>query len=429
MLQLAHPQTDRSTSSLRQWGAFFVVILFVVAYKSTDALSHPQFWAEDATVFFKDQFGNALPQLFTPYAGYLHTLPRLVAWLASWLPAAKAPLIYNAGAILLCAAAITLTCRRLSLYVPVWVVALSFLAVPTSSEIFGTITNAQWFLQFTMAAYCLTPPEKSTPRWLTWARAVAIALIALTGPFSMLLLMVILGVITASFLSKRLGLDPFNGALSGFIARRDGPVLGALALGALVQAYVLVTHPPAQHEVAQPLLTALHTTFTQIVPNHIFGGDFLIDWVWIALYALIICTLIGSRKVNGTARLVVLGFLALAAVECFLPMLRIPDLEQIRPLPAADRYFYLIKVVWWWSVWLALTDGSRRSRYHATVATTALICFFAVTNLQYMRRAMLTEQDWPVHAAELAQPGTHTIPVNPPGWSITVESSGDEASR
>ncbi|WP_312930666.1 hypothetical protein, partial [Stutzerimonas nitrititolerans] len=109
---------ERSSRSLREQISFFLVILFALAYKCNDALSTPQFWAEDATVFFSDQFGHAWPQLFSPYAGYLHTLPRLVAWAASWLSPGKAPLIYNAAAIVLCALAIALTCRRLRNYLP-----------------------------------------------------------------------------------------------------------------------------------------------------------------------------------------------------------------------------------------------------------------------------------------------------------------------
>lgn len=122
-------------------------------------------------------------------------------------------------------------------------------------------------------------------------------------------------------------------------------------------------------------------------------------------------------------RLLVLGFLALAAMECFAPMLRVTDLTPMYPLAAADRYFYLMKVVCWWAVWLTLSSGTRCSGAKATVMTTALICLFAVTNLQYMRRGVFIDFAWRGHATGLKEPGLHTISVNPPGWSVTVESA------
>ncbi|MDH6332303.1 hypothetical protein M2299_003157 [Stenotrophomonas sp. 1278] len=413
---------ERSSRSLREQISFFLVILFALAYKCNDALSTPQFWAEDATVFFSDQFGHAWPQLFSPYAGYLHTLPRLVAWAASWLSPGKAPLIYNAAAIVLCALAIALTCRRLRNYLPPWIVALSFLAVPTSGEIFGTITNAQWFLQFTMAAYCLAPAQEKSSTRASWLRAVGILLISLTGVFSTLLLIVVAGIAAAGWLAKRLSMAPFGGTLSRFIASRDAYAVGPLVVGALVQVCVLVTHPPGEHEVVQPLLPAFKSTFTQIVPIHTFGSDFLTGTTWLLLYAGVLAALLWSRKVDGHARLVVLGFLALAAVECFAPMLRIADLTPMYSLGAADRYFYLMKVVAWWALWLALNNGTKRSRLDATLTTTALIMLVAVTNTQYLRRPSLVDLNWRGHSSVLDQPGTHTIPVNP-GWSITVNVS------
>lgn len=429
MNQLPNPRTDRQFQTPRDWLGFLIVILFVVAYKSNDALSNPQFWAEDATVFFKDQFGSALPQLFSPYAGYLHTIPRVVAWVASWLPATKAPLIYNACAILLSATAITLTCKRLRTYVPAWIVALSFLAVPTSGEIFGTITNAQWFLQFTLAAYCLASVEAGVSARRSWLRALGVLVIALTGPFSILLLMVVVGMLATSWVARRAGMDSFDGALRDVITSRDWPALSTLALGAVVQAGVLLTHPPAESGIRHGLFATLRITFTELVPIHTFGSDFLTGTAWLLVYALIIGTLVLSRQIDGRARLVVLGFIAFAAIEVFAPVARMNDASPLYALAAADRYFYVVKVVWWWAVWLALSSMGERSRFNSTLMTAALICLFAVTNPQYLRRGVFIEFSWRDHARQLLLPGKHTMPVNPRGWGTTVETPASDTHR
>jgi len=73
-------------------------------------------------------------------------------------------------------------------------------------------------------------------------------------------------------------------------------------------------------------------------------------------------------------------------------------------------------------LWLALNNGTKRSRLDATLTTTALIMLVAVTNTQYLRRPSLVDLNWRGHSSVLDQPGTHTIPVNP-GWSITVNVS------
>jgi hypothetical protein len=429
MILHSKPPTDRQFRTLKGQIGFFLVILFAIAYKSNDALSNPQFWAEDATVFFKDQFGNALPQLFTPYAGYLHAIPRMVAWIASWLPSAKAPLIYNACAIIVSTAALAFTCKRLQAYIPAWIVALSLLAVPTSGEIFGTITNAQWFVQFPMAAYCLAPAERGATTSTSWLRAAAILFIALTGPFSILLSAVVMGMLAAGWIAKRSAVDPFDGALSGFAANRDWRMLSALALGGVVQTIVLVTNPPAESGIQHGLVPTLKATFTELVPIHTFGSDFLTGTAWILLYALIIGTLVLSKKIDGRARLILMGFIAFAAIEVFAPVARMKDASPLYALAAADRYFYLVKVVWWWSVWLALSATDRRSRANATVMTAALICLFAVTNQQYMRRNAFIDYAWRTHARQLELPGPQTVPVNPPGWGVTVETKTTKDGR
>ncbi|MET4598337.1 MULTISPECIES: hypothetical protein [Stenotrophomonas] len=422
MTSLSLTTPGRREGTLGERLGTFLVVLFVMAYKSNDALSLPQFWAEDATVFFTDQYGQGLPQIFAPYAGYLLAIPRLVAWIAAWLPVAKAPLIYNAAAILFSTMAITYTCRRLRGHIPAWIVALSMLAVPTNGEIFGTITNVQWFLQFAMAACCLLPAEASTSRITPWMRAVLIMLIALTGPFSTLLLAVMCAIAAAAWLAKRTRIDPFNGALSGFMANRDWPTVAAMTIGGIVQAVVILSYPEAQRLAGMGPAWVLDTTFTKLVPPHIFGVDFLTGTAWLLLYGMLIGTLLLARRIDGHARLTVLGFIAFAIVETFVPMLRMTTPSDLVPLNG-DRYFYLVKVVWWWAVWLALSGQTRRGRANATAMTTALISLFALTNAQYLRRPPFKDFDWKGQSAQLKQPGPHTIPVNPYDWKIEVETA------
>ncbi len=423
----AHTTTPQNSWITRERIAFFLIILVAMAYKSNDALSNPQFWAEDATIFFKEQFGTSLPQFFTPYAGYLHFVPRLVAWIASWLSATKAPLIYNASAILLATAAIVVTCSRMKSYVPVWIVALSFLAVPGSGEILGNITNAQWFLQFALAALCLTPMQVACG-WMVWMRPLAALAMALTGPFSIVLALIIASILATAYLLRRIKLDPFNGALGEFAATRDWAALTATCFGAIVQAAFVITHPPVKGEGQDGLFPLLKITFGELVPIHTFGSSFLTATAWLLLFAVIIGTLVFSKRIEGRSRLIVLGFVAFAAAETFAPV-RLKEVAPLYQFMLADRYFYLVKVVLWWAAWLSMSGGSRRSRWNASVATTALLCLVAVTNQQYLRRPAFVDFDWRSHAKQLETPGSYTVPLNPQGWGVIIDSKASESDQ
>lgn len=414
---------ERTTYRPMEWMGLMLALAFAIAYKCTDALSTPQFWAEDATVFFKDQWGRDSPPLMTPYAGYLLVIPRIIAWLGAWLSPANAPLVYNASAIALAATAIAYTCWRLRRHIPTPVVILSFLAVPSSGEIFGTLTNVQWFLQFAMAACCLlpsnAPPSTMAGAW----RAILVLLIALTGPFSVLLCAVVGMLLIAGWISRLSGLDPFDGALSTFSRTRDWRALSAMAVGAVVQAWHMVGQAQPHQGMPQPLMPTLELTFSQLFAAHTFGQDFLTRTTWLAIHGALVLTLILHRRLDGGSRLVLTGFITFAAVETILPALRMQDITLMFPLAAADRYFYLAKVVWWWAVWLALSGNKHRTRLNATLATSAMICLVAVTNVQYMRRQAFVDLNWKQHAARLSAPGIHTIPINPQGWTVTLETT------
>ncbi|MGH8032301.1 MAG: hypothetical protein ACREO8_08050 [Luteimonas sp.] len=77
--------------------AFAFAFAFAFAMKSPGALTSPPFWAEDGIVFFQQQHHAGTSLLLEPYAGYLHFIPRLIAWISSVAPLEWVPLAFNAS--------------------------------------------------------------------------------------------------------------------------------------------------------------------------------------------------------------------------------------------------------------------------------------------------------------------------------------------
>src|SRR5258707_11015955 len=80
------------------------MIFLLLVLRRPDAITNPQFWAEDGPVFFFGQISHTgLSALMVPYAGYLLGVPRLVAAFAALFPASSAPLIFNLFALAIAA--------------------------------------------------------------------------------------------------------------------------------------------------------------------------------------------------------------------------------------------------------------------------------------------------------------------------------------
>src|SRR5262245_24303691 len=80
----------------------FLLILTILVMRRPDAVYNPQFWAEDATVFFKQAFETpAASTLVRPLGGYFHLVPRVVALVTVLaVRPEQAPLMFNSVAII-----------------------------------------------------------------------------------------------------------------------------------------------------------------------------------------------------------------------------------------------------------------------------------------------------------------------------------------
>jgi len=190
------PDRGRLLSARVLYPVAAILLCALLFSRRPDALSVPQFFAEDGRIFFHDQFlFGALEALQIPYGGYLLFIPRIVAMLGSLFPVSAAPAIYNGAALLLAALSCAVFClpafrsiiRSDLLRFAVCVVAIAAL---DTGELVGTITQIQWYLQFAailLLFYSARP--KAAPR-LAAGIALALLLLVLALSVPMLVLAV-----------------------------------------------------------------------------------------------------------------------------------------------------------------------------------------------------------------------------------------------
>jgi hypothetical protein len=167
--------------------ALCVSLLTILALYSRrpDAFTNPQFWAEDAVVFFK-QARHGISAVWTPYSGYLHLYERLVAAVCSHAPPADLPALYLVGHIIgVLFTALLCLSPRLSMPLQAKIaMACAVTMAPSLNEVFHTLTNTQWVLSLTLILLLLFDKPKSTGQW---AFDVCLLLVVgLTGPFVLL---------------------------------------------------------------------------------------------------------------------------------------------------------------------------------------------------------------------------------------------------
>jgi len=162
----------------------FILLIFAFALfnKTPHQFICPQFWAEDGVIFFTEAMKNGAHAFTTPYAGYLHLIPRSVAFLATFLPIIYSPFIYFyfSNIILLVLAWSYLSLCKQS-HSGLFLV-FSIVLVPTRGEIFTSLTNLQWVIApfILIIFYSDTRLSKLSKAFFS----LALFFVCLTGPFS-----------------------------------------------------------------------------------------------------------------------------------------------------------------------------------------------------------------------------------------------------
>lgn len=157
-------------------------ILLIAFFRKPDAFLNPQFWAEDGTIFFKYSYELGFKSIFLPYAGYMHLIPWLIAYAASFFPFSVAPIIYNYSSL----AAVLFVCSKIfdsRLRIPHKpLFAVAIVLVPYSFlEGFMNVANVQIYLAPLLLILSIQePPVKKYQLLLDYSILV---LVGLTGIF------------------------------------------------------------------------------------------------------------------------------------------------------------------------------------------------------------------------------------------------------
>jgi hypothetical protein len=233
--------------------ATFIAAFVAIFSRLPGALLHPQFFAEDGWVWYQQAYNlHWLPSLGTAQAGYMQTLPRLVAGVSLLFPMRWAPLIMNlAGTVIQVLPVTALLSRRCAPWGPLsarmWMAAL-YIAIPDAPEIHVVLTNAMWHLAVLQVLLAFSIPP------LSWRGRVSDLVLfcigGISGPFCILLL-------------------PLIAAYWWFRRQRwTVVVLGVMFLGAVIQVVTIL------HAVKRP---GAPLGVTPLRLLRIVGGSIFID--------------------------------------------------------------------------------------------------------------------------------------------------------
>ena len=380
-------------------------ILFL---RRPDAFLRPQFKAEDGVIFFNDAYELGPGSLLSPYAGYLHTVPRIVACLAMAFDPAWAPAFYAYASLLVQLSVIAvLFSPRIDLPAKPWL-ALILVLVPHTGEVFVNLANIQWPLAMVLVLM-LIARDAATPGQRV-SDGVALTLCGLTGPFIV-------------FLAPLFVIRAFQ---------RRSPASGLPAALALVIAGVqlacMVRERTALVLQGSPDPWLLLRVMSYRLYGTFWGGygvaHFNASFDWVAVGAVVTTVVACGAFRPGPwagARRVLAGVGLLLIVPVGIKFVRFA-LLLTSPVNG-DRYFYLPHVL---LAWLLILECARAKGGGRLLAAVPLALALAV-NLSAFQAPPLTDYAWPQQVQAIREGRAFAIPINPVGW--TMVSRGRNCRR
>ncbi len=381
------------------WFALGCAVL--LALRKPWALHTPQLWAEDGSIFLVQNEQMGLRAWWEPYNGYLHLLPRLIAWTASRIAdVAWWPALYNGAAFLLhLGVLVRLASPRVLLPAKAGFM-LALVAVVGTGEPLLNVTNVQWVTAFYLLLQLfLVPPATVAQRLRDLA---LLAVVGLNGPFAL----VFLPLFAWHAWDRR--------------SREAWAAFAVLAVCAGVQARFMLQANLALEgggAAFRPLM-GFSILGSRLITWPFFGPVAVKAWpfaVHAALFAAVV-VFVAWRTWRAAAdrpiRAVLFAAFVLVTVACSIRVRA--DTWEDDNLVNGDRYFFISRVL---LAWLLLLEWRAPSRFVAWPIRAAFVLGAALHVPHYAIPAP-PDYRWRQHCDPIRQGTPANIYTLPEGWWI-----------
>jgi hypothetical protein len=336
----------------------FFLTLVILFFRKPDALTNARLCFEDGTVFFGQAITFGWQSITIPYAGYYHTVPRLVAILFDVIvPPENMGIAYNiAAGIIAAIVSIAISFSRFNFGVK-WLFPVIPLLMPHGGEVFLTLTNVQWIIAPYFMLLCIQ--DRDPKREIRLIQPIIVFIIAMTGPFSIFLL-------PFFFIRAIIYRDSKNEVI----------LFAIVMIAASLQIHSLLTHHFASvgKFVDWPLVPAW--TFWGVIAP-LFGYPIVpriaVQILFFLLaFPLVICFF--QLKAKWRIRLYAMALFSVCILFAGLMRVGGHQIQLVSPfLSGGERYFFIPYAMVGWALFILAAKASRYWRLTGALALPVIV--------------------------------------------------------
>ncbi len=371
----------------------FVVVGLLYA-RAPDAFSSPQFYGEDASVFWIQWHELGFATLWKPYAGYLDLYNRMAVAFTSLTPYRFHPAVFVFFAALAYAwTAATISTARLPVGLGA-ALAISMMLIPHDAEVWASLVNVHWVMACALPVIASTAaPDNRCSRI---NQILFVAMVSLTGPFSTIAMPLWL---LRAHRDWRAGRERF------------GLTICAIAAAAsCVQTFFVLNSPP------EPVTSVTEPRPVEMLLAMIgrSGLDYLANLTYPVGIALLVALTVAALLSKGKwQRANFLAFAILILIPVFHRFYIYPEVMTARAI--AGRYFFIPSIMVLWTAVSMMWTGSRFLIPIGAVASLAIVLDQSYHFIRTPREVM---DDWSEKSQLI---GYQRVKVKvPPGWLIDI---------
>jgi len=393
---------------LRDSALIFFIIFIGLFFRRPDAFLNPQIYAEDGPIFLQQFAALGIKSLVIPYAGYLHTIPRLVAFIfGSTVDVLYIPLCYNLSCFLLTffiALSLWESAKYLNLKHKI-LFATIFLFIPVGPEMFMNITNSIWITSMYLVNFLFVGYRYyDTGKWKL-LKLLVLFIISLTGPFSLLLSPIIILII---FLERKT-----------ITTRQLIPMFFILSGGFIQFICIKVLSPKMDRAIPGiPEHFHLLKLIKYNIGDLIFLKNGLIPdmpekamaIICIGVFAILLYFLFVNYKKISVSRKYLLVLAPIVYLGSFIAVFW-PTETHVLAF-GCPRYYFVPYTCFAWIFIIGLDS---------IIRVKDIVVYFIYFLLQSKNmRYTLADKEWKKQILEYKQRKRHDIDINPDGWKVTL---------